>query len=123
LVLEMGGENYPTSTQILDFWHAYEKIGQWAKSHFKDSEKCSIWCERVKKIVIDGQIKEFILELQQIDYQKDSLENKQKLLTYLENNTSRMDYKNYIQKGYLIGSGAIESAQRNVIQQRMKRSG
>jgi hypothetical protein len=32
-------------------------------------------------------------------------------------------YKTYLAKGYLIGSGAMESAHRNVIQQRMKRSG
>jgi hypothetical protein len=31
--------------------------------------------------------------------------------------------KTYLAKGYLIGSGAMESAHRNVIQQRMKRSG
>lgn len=34
-----------------------------------------------------------------------------------------MMYKTFTNKGYLIGSGAIESAHRNVIQIRMKRSG
>jgi hypothetical protein len=34
-----------------------------------------------------------------------------------------MRYSAYIKKGLLIGSGAIESAHRNVLQQRMKLSG
>ena len=34
-----------------------------------------------------------------------------------------MYYKTYKDNGYLIGSGAIESAHRNIIQQRLKLSG
>ena len=34
-----------------------------------------------------------------------------------------MQYKTYREQGLLIGSGPIEAAHRNVIQQRMKRSG
>ncbi len=34
-----------------------------------------------------------------------------------------IDYKTYKEKGYYIGSGAIESANKTVIQQRMKQSG
>ena len=42
---------------------------------------------------------------------------------YYRNNSGRMQYKTYMEKGCLMGSGAIESANRNVIQQRMKLSG
>ena len=34
-----------------------------------------------------------------------------------------MSYKTFLDKGFLIGSGAIESAQRTVVQHRLKRSG
>jgi hypothetical protein len=34
-----------------------------------------------------------------------------------------MKYKTFRQQGYLIGSGAMESAIRNVVQHRLKRSG
>ena len=34
-----------------------------------------------------------------------------------------MQYKDYREKGYMIGSGAIEAAHRNVVQQRLKLSG
>lgn len=116
-------ENYPYAIQILDFWHGYEKIGQWATTILKDKEKCSAWCESVKELLLNNEIGEVIIQIQNTDCQGDSLCKKEALLTYLENNQHRMKYKTYLSQGYLIGSGAIESAQRNVIQQRLKRSG
>ncbi|MEM8528612.1 MAG: hypothetical protein AAGG68_28495 [Bacteroidota bacterium] len=48
---------------------------------------------------------------------------KQKLKTYFDNNRSRMDYPAYLKRGLLIGSGAVESAHRTVIQRRTKLAG
>jgi len=53
-------------------------------------------------------------------------ENKaaQSLISYYQINSHRMDYKKCQQIGCgVIGSGAIESAHRNVVQKRMKQSG
>ena len=43
--------------------------------------------------------------------------------SYLEANRDRMDYGGYQKRGLLIGSGAIESSHRTVVQKRLKRSG
>ncbi|MFK7949909.1 MAG: hypothetical protein AB8G11_20130 [Saprospiraceae bacterium] len=48
---------------------------------------------------------------------------KDKLKRYLENNRKRMNYPDFIKRGLLIGSGAIESAHRTVIQKRLKLAG
>jgi hypothetical protein len=45
------------------------------------------------------------------------------LLAYLTNNKKRINYGKFIKEGLLIGSGAIESANRDVIQKRLKLSG
>jgi len=45
---------------------------------------------------------------------------KKTILTYYENNRSRMLYGSYRKQGLLIGSGPIEAAHRNVIQKRLK---
>ena len=42
---------------------------------------------------------------------------------YIENNINNIDYAKYQQKGYFIGSGAIESGNRLVLQQRLKQPG
>ena len=48
---------------------------------------------------------------------------KEKLLNYMENNKKRINYGKFKKMGLLIGSGVIESAQRDAIQKRMKLSG
>ena len=42
---------------------------------------------------------------------------------YLQANRDRMEYKTYRERGLLMGSGAIESAHRTVMQRRLKRAG
>ncbi len=57
-------------------------------------------------------------------YKTDEMDKALKEVTgYYENNITRMKYGTSIKKGYLIGSVSIESAHRNVIQQRLKLSG
>jgi hypothetical protein len=73
--------------------------------------------------LLDDQVKELIISIQGIDCKGDTPEKRKALLTYLNNNSHRMTYKTFFDKGYLIGSGAIESAQRTVVQHRLKRSG
>lgn len=41
----------------------------------------------------------------------------------MQQTKKRMNYKQYLERGLQIGSGAIESANRNVVQARMKQSG
>lgn len=114
---------YPDAVQILDFYHAYEKLCQWAVLVYKHKPIRQQWLEEMKQLLIDDQVGKVMIQIQDTDCKGDALEKKTALLSYFENNRHRMQYKTYRQAGYLIGSGAIESANRAVIQQRMKRSG
>ena len=44
-------------------------------------------------------------------------------LGYLKNNVHRMDYPRYVANGWSIGSGAVESACKTVVGQRLKLGG
>jgi hypothetical protein len=44
----------------------------------------------------------------------------EKLLRYIYNNIDNIDYKNYLSKIFFIGSGAIESSNKTVLQRRLK---
>ena len=114
---------YPDAVQILDFYHAFEKICQWASLVFTDKEWLTKWCDQTKEWLLTDCLNEVLIQLQDTDCKGDKLEKKQALLTYLNNNAHRMRYKTFLEHGYLIGSGAIESAQRTVVQHRLKRSG
>lgn len=114
---------YPHAVQILDFWHAYEKICQMGALFFKDKTVLTDWCEAIKELLLNDEVDEVIIQIKNISCHGDLIKSKDTLTTYLDNNKQRMQYKTFKNKGYLIGSGAIEAAHRNVIQSRMKRSG
>jgi hypothetical protein len=45
------------------------------------------------------------------------------LYGYISNNIKNIDYAAYMKKGYFIGSGAIESGNKIILQDRLKRAG
>lgn len=114
---------YPKATQILDIYHVKEHIAEFATLAV-DKKQRQQWLEIQYQKLVDSQSDELIEAVKkcQLTTQK-AKKSQQNLLNYLKNNQFRMDYKKYRQKGWLIGSGPIESAHRTVIQQRMKLSG
>lgn len=109
----------------MDFYHAYKYLCEFAKHLIKNctkrEEKLQSWKTQLKK----GAVIKIISELETYrNHQEEKVRNEVEiLLTYYENNKHRMDYETYLKKGYLIGSGAIESAVRSLAQQRCKLSG
>ncbi len=115
--------SYPQATQILDFYHAMENIGKYVSFSVTKSKRTA-YMEVIGKTLKENGVDEAVKMLEKIPRKSKTKEEKyQTLLTYISHNRGRMDYPKYIQKGLLIGSGAIESAHRTVLQKRMKQSG
>jgi hypothetical protein len=114
---------HPKAVQILDYFHAVEKIGLWASLVFKDIKSEKDWMKSCEELLLNDAIKEVIITIQATDCQGDKLEKRNQLITYLTHNQARMTYKTFIDKGLFIGSGAIESANKCIIQKRLKLSG
>lgn len=115
---------YNGSVQILDFFHAVEKLGAYACLAYKDVVERKQWLDYQKQRLRADQVKEVLEELKNtIAKTTESDKALKDVIRYYESNMDRMMYGTFIEKGYLIGSGAIESAHRNVIQQRLKLSG
>lgn len=53
----------------------------------------------------------------------ETADSAQALERYLRNNSSRIDYKRYLEMGLMIGSGVVESSNRRIVSQRLKQSG
>jgi hypothetical protein len=115
---------YGDSVQILDFYHAVEKLGTYATLAYKDNQQRLQWLEKQKQRLKTDEVEKIIEELKNT-LVKTSEEEKvlNDIIRYYQSNINRMKYATFIKKGYLTGSGAIESAHRNVIQQRLKLSG
>jgi hypothetical protein len=116
---------YPQSVQILDFFHAVEKLGTYTAARYPHDELYrKEWLSVQKQRLLNNEVGAIIKELEQSNvYDTETGQALKEVLNYYRNNESRMQYKTYLQEGFLIGSGAMESAHRNVVQQRLKLSG
>jgi len=116
--------NYPGSTQILDYYHAVEKIEEVARHQFKDETTKQKWLSRQKLLLLNDDVYKVIGNLRFLRSKNSATKHaKQVAINYYEEHEDRMLYKTYKERGFLIGSGPIEAAHRNVIQQRLKLSG
>lgn len=115
---------YPKATQILDYYHAKEHLGTFANFYFRDKKERTQWIETTGDLLKKKGVKIVIKLIKQLEKKTQTIEGeKSKLLNYYSNNLKRMDYPHYIRQGLLIGSGAIEAAQRTISQKRLKQSG
>lgn len=116
-------DNYPGATQILDFFHAKDKLVILSKHILKEQERQNwvhIQCDKL----MDDKVDEVIENIKKLRCRNDEArEIKGKTIHYYTEHEDRMLYKTYRAKGLLIGSGPIEAAHRSVLQTRMKLSG
>jgi len=113
-------DSYPDSIQIVDYFHAKEHLCEFAKSYFKNQEACRKWIDKQSKQMLDKGISPVIKQLEKLPPKTESL---RKLIGYYRENEKRMQYHVFKKQGLLIGSGAIESAHKDVLQKRLKLSG
>jgi len=115
-------EKYPSSVMILDFYHALEHLGDYAKMIFNSDEKKAEWVAQQKENLLIGELEKVITAITEKSLgRRVSIQNKATaLITYYDKNRFRMKYNQYLKNGYCIGSGAIESAISTVVQQRCK---
>ena len=120
-IREWIADHYPLSCSILDFYHVMEHLYQFAEKAFDDANERKQWCDKQKELLLESEVETVIKNTGLTSAKK---EDKGKLIHYCENNKHRMKYKQYRNMGCgIIGSGAIESAHRTLIQKRMKLSG
>lgn len=122
-IWNMCEELFPDAVRILDFYHLSENVHDYSRAIYpQDEVNRKKWVNQVLDAVTNGKVCEAIKLVEQ---KKDESvpDNTVNLYTYFMNNQKRIDYKAYKDNGYYIGSGAIESANKMVIQQRMKQSG
>ncbi len=118
-------ELFPSAVLILDFYHFSEHVNDCAKVIYEDgNEDKGKWIDKIITGIKDGKVDETINSINPDTYKDKSIaEEVMGLKNYLLNNRSRINYKDFEDKGYFIGSGAIESGNKCVIQARLKGAG
>lgn len=117
-------DNYPGCVEILDFYHAKEKLVLLANAHFRDELKKKEWLSEQTEILRNNGVHDVTMNVKTLPCRNEKAKvAKAKLIKYYVDHEDRMQYKTYRDRGLMIGSGPIEAAHRSVIQQRMKLSG
>jgi hypothetical protein len=116
-------EMFPDAQQILDYYHLCENVNNYAKQIFSMNEvKYRPWANRICEELKESHHEKVLNELDNIS-KKQTAQCSFNLGGYIRNNMNNIDYATYIKKGYFIGSGAIESGNKVVLQQRLRQSG
>ncbi len=122
-------EYFPNAVQILDWYHAVEHLWETAHCLFgEDSKnKCKEWVKPLEDLLWEGNVSIVIKRLVNMALNQKEYKKKQtplfELRGYYESNRNNMKYDEYREKGWYIGSCAIESANKYIVSQRLKLSG
>lgn len=110
----------PQVVQIVDWCHATEHLEKIAAIAFSQAEERKPWLADVKEALWNGQVQQVIRSCQNLAVGQPKVSPE---IAYFINNEARMDYARFRAAGYAIGSGTIESACKQIVVQRLRKSG
>jgi len=117
-------ENFPQVTQIVDWFHATEKMWHIGKQTIADKQERVDWVTGRLDDLWMGSLSTVNTALDNVDTNRAiDPEDIEMSIGYFRRQKKRMKYHQYRIVGYPIGSGAVESGINNVVHHRMKRQG
>ena len=108
--------------QLIDYWHAVEYLGKLAESSSLDKPRRKQWVTTQKKRLLRGEIGSVVSAIDQLVGRKPTKDQTTWLNYFITHGIEqrRMDYSTAKTHSMPIGSGAIESAIRRIINLRVK---
>ena len=120
-------ENFPrVEVIILDFYHPAERLTGLARLlHPRDEGLAEGQAQEWRRLMKDegGAMLGAVLREWDWPRRPGLREAVDDLVVYIERNAHRMEYPEYLSRGWYIGSGAVESACKTVVGQRLKLAG
>jgi len=113
--------NFPQAVKILDFRHVAEHLATFAKAYRPGpagEQRLAAWCHTLKHA---GGAR-LVQVLERLDRKRMPAAARAEhdgLLGYLRKNVGRMKYPEYLKRGWQIATGAVESACKTVVNQRL----
>jgi len=99
------------ATELLDFWHASEHVWELGPGLFGNKQAATQWVESRLHELRHGQEKEFLEKLAQVKVpggERGKTVRKER--KYFPKRAKRLNYEEIAERGWPIGSGAVESA-------------
>lgn len=107
-------------TEVVDYYHACEHLHEVAAipKDWTDADRKK-WVERIEKHLYAGRVERVIESIEALRVGRRGTAVG-KCIGYFDTHRNRMRYEDFRQRGLPIGSGAVESAVRRVVNLRMK---
>jgi hypothetical protein len=121
----LAADHFGERIEIVDFYHASEHLWSVANALYgQGSAQAKAWAETVVKELYEKGARLVLATLNLAHATtKEATEVLRRERGYFRSNAHRMAYPQFREQGLPIGSGAIESAAKHLVQLRMKRPG
>lgn len=111
---------YPSAVQIVDWYHAADCLKRVAFAAFSREPDHATWLDQTLEQLWAGDVRKVIAACQSLAARSDEA---RRAVGYFTDNQQRMRYADFRALNYFIGSGTIESACKQIVAHRLKRSG
>ncbi|MDR1486736.1 MAG: hypothetical protein LBT62_01895 [Deltaproteobacteria bacterium] len=119
----MKEELFPDAQQILNIYHLCEKVSLFSKDIFHNDENMAKqWANNICDLLRQSEWETAVKEIISLGEAKKS-KSKINLVEYILNNKDAIDYAYYKEQGWHVGGGAIENADKTVLQSRLRQAG
>jgi hypothetical protein len=125
-IWNLTGRYFPRAVQIVDLWHVLERLWTVAEARFggRTSAAAKAWMEQMHSYLEHDLVGTVIAELERWEPQRKAHRKlREEQLTFFQGNRARMQYQTYLARGYMVGSGAIESQCKQLVQRRLHEGG
>jgi hypothetical protein len=124
-IWNLAAEHFGERFEIVDYYHATEHIWVLAKAFYGEgTPKAKRWAQRQCRRLLTQGAGPLLRALRAIKGCSPAVAPVlRREEGYFRNNAARMDYPTFRKQGLPIGSGAVESEAKRLVQQRMKRPG
>lgn len=122
-IWNMAFQCFAERIEILDWWHALQRVWDIALSRLS-ADEATLWVQARQAEMARSQLRQLFHQVRLLFPRSQPLPKVVRdAVLYLFHNRRRMDYAAYRQAAFPIGSGTIESACKTVVQARMKLAG
>lgn len=123
-IWQLAAEHYPQATQIVDWFHASERIWELGRALYGDgTAQATAWVAAQLGRLAQGAAATLAREWQALPARGETAAIRDAQVTYFTNQAPRMAYDRYRADGWDIGSGMVEAACKHLIGAREKGPG
>ena len=128
-IWNLSQEYFPGAVEIVDYMHAKSHLYETGKLAYGETEaaspKVEKWVKATEAFLYAGDIQEVVARIRALGIGNHAsvAESLQTQAGYFLKHAHRMQYQRFVENGYQIGSGGIESACKHVVAERCKQAG